>query len=174
MIFSIVARLSKAEGMSNLWDDLPNAKHINFVIEQAGLYPFQYAQHRNALCNVISDEIKVAIDFDAWEIIDASNVFNACDKAMDKAWWSIDKKLKNLPAYELLVEEVEGMTPYRCQIDAAGAVWDAIVGLLAYKDCHYLLHSDPEEVKLLVRLGSPSATLLYPVCLAINSCNTQK
>ena len=49
--------------------------------------------------------------------------------------------------------------------------WDAILALIAYDDCAHLLTSNPEEVKLLAKLGQPAAVLLYPASLVFNETN---
>ena len=49
--------------------------------------------------------------------------------------------------------------------------WSAILALIAYDDCAHLLTSNPEEVKLLAKLGVPAAILLYPASLVFNETN---
>ena len=51
------------------------------------------------------------------------------------------------------------------------AAWDAvrsaIIALVAYDDCAYLLDEKPEDVKMLALLGNTAAILLYPACVVL-------
>lgn len=48
------------------------------------------------------------------------------------------------------------------------AVWSAMLALIAYDDCAYLLGEKPEHVQLLALLGNnPAATLIYPACVIL-------
>lgn len=44
----------------------------------------------------------------------------------------------------------------------------AILCLTMHKDCGYMLDSDLNEIKLLVKLGDERAILLYPACIMMN------
>ena len=46
------------------------------------------------------------------------------------------------------------------------AAWGAVLALIAYDDCAYLLDMKADQVKL---LGMPAAVLLYPACLAFEN-----
>ena len=48
-------------------------------------------------------------------------------------------------------------------------VKDAVLALVAWDNCAHLLDSEPDEVKLLAKLGVPAAILLYPACITLNS-----
>jgi len=50
---------------------------------------------------------------------------------------------------------------------AWGAARDAILALIAYNDCAYLLDEKPEHVQMLGLLGNQAAILLYPACVAM-------
>ena len=53
--------------------------------------------------------------------------------------------------------------------DAANnAAWGAILALIAYDDCAYLLNEKSEDVHMFALLGQPAAILLYPACLALS------
>lgn len=43
-------------------------------------------------------------------------------------------------------------------------VRDAIMALVAYDDCGYMLREKPEHVQLLAALDVPGAALIFPVC----------
>lgn len=45
----------------------------------------------------------------------------------------------------------------------------AILALMTWDDCAYLLKEKVEDVRLLSLIGNPAAILLYPVCLAMGN-----
>ena len=45
----------------------------------------------------------------------------------------------------------------------------AILGLIMYDDCAYMLDSDPGELAILAAFGDPRAGLLLPACKALQS-----
>ena len=45
----------------------------------------------------------------------------------------------------------------------------AILALVAYDDCAYMLDSDPGELAILAAFGDPRAVLLLPACKALQS-----
>ena len=49
------------------------------------------------------------------------------------------------------------------------AAWNAVLALLAYDDCGYLLDQDPDHVKVLAGLSVESAVLLLPAVIALNT-----
>ena len=51
---------------------------------------------------------------------------------------------------------------------AAYTAIDAILALIAYDNCAYLLNEKPEDVHMFALLGQPTAILLYPACLALS------
>jgi hypothetical protein len=65
----------------------------------------------------------------------------------DAAWWAA----RNTPQY---------------------AAMDAIVALIAYDDCAYMLESDPGELAILAAFGDPRATMLLPACKVFHSLKT--
>jgi hypothetical protein len=89
--------------MSNAWDHLPNAKHIDRIIQS------------------LKDNPR------AW------------DAAGDAAW---------------------------------AAAWDAaraaVMALIAWDNCAYLLDTDPDKVRVLALLGQPAAILLLPAVIVFN------
>jgi hypothetical protein len=52
---------------------------------------------------------------------------------------------------------------------ARGAARGAILALIAWDDCGYLLEENPEDVKMLALLGNQAAVLLYTACLALQN-----
>ena len=56
---------------------------------------------------------------------------------------------------------------YDAAWEAAGdAAWYAIAALIAYNDCAYMLESDPDELRVLSKLGVDAATLMIPAAIA--------
>ena len=54
-------------------------------------------------------------------------------------------------------------------MDAAwSATWDAILALIAYDDCAYLIETDVDELRILAALGDTRAVLLLPACIVFN------
>ena len=49
------------------------------------------------------------------------------------------------------------------------AALDALLCLIAYDDCAYMLDSEVEELKILAALGDHKAILLLPACIAFNA-----
>jgi len=49
-----------------------------------------------------------------------------------------------------------------------GAVGDAILALIAYDDCAYMIESEVDEIKILAKLGDQKAILLLPACIVFN------
>ena len=67
-------------------------------------------------------------------------------------------------------------------LDAArGATWDAtwdaawsaalgaVIALVAYDDCAHMLDSEPDDLRILSKLGSNAATLMIPASIAFKS-----
>ena len=52
-------------------------------------------------------------------------------------------------------------------LDAAWhAAGDAILALIAYDDCAHMLDSEPDDLRILSKLGSRAATLMIPAAIA--------
>ena len=49
---------------------------------------------------------------------------------------------------------------------AGGAAWRAILALIAYDDCAHMLDSDPDDLRILSKLGVDAATLMIPAAIA--------
>ena len=117
----------------NTWDHLPNAKHIDRVLEEAfKKNPASWKAAWHA----------------AWHV-----VRNA---AWHAAWHAVAEASRNAAWYAV----------WNAARDAAGyAARDAVLALIAYDDCAYLLDMPADQVKILALLGMPAAVLLYPACV---------
>ena len=52
------------------------------------------------------------------------------------------------------------------------AAREALLALIAYDDCAYMLDSDPGELAILAAFGDPRATMLLPACKVFHSLKT--
>ena len=79
----------------------------------------------------------------------------AWDVAPDGAWMSARETARESARYKL-------------RDQGRDAAWyfarDAVLALIAYDDCAYMLESDPGELAILAKFGDPRAILLLPAC----------
>jgi len=120
------------------WADLPNAKHIDRILADLKKNTDRWSATRNAA----SDATRNAAVDAAW---------NAARNAARTAAWNA--------AWDAVWDAARGA--------AWGSARDAILALIAYDDCIYLLDEKPEYVQMLGLLGNQQAILLYPACLAL-------
>ena len=138
----------------NAWSHLPNASHIDRILADLKANPAKWKAAWVAAHKV------------AW----GAARYAARNAAQDAAW------VADCAAREAAVgaarEAAWDATRVAAQ-DAAweaaqGVAWEAIAALIAWDDCAHLLDSEPDEVKLLARLGVNAAILIYPACMALN------
>jgi len=130
-----------------VWSHLPNAKHIDWVIASAKAHPEKWtaaytaarAAARNTAYDAASD---AAWDATRGAAYDAARN-TAYDAASDAAW-------------------------YATRTAAWYAADNAIVALVAYDDCAYMIESEVDEIKILAKLGDQKAMLLLPACIVFN------
>jgi hypothetical protein len=128
--------------MSNTsaWSELPNAKYIDLVIDSLKKNPAAWAVAKNAAWKVAMDAARTAARTAARGVTWNAARGAAWDAAWGAAWGA-----------------------------ARNAAWGAILALIAWDNCGYLLEEKPEDVKMLALLGNHAAVLLYPACLALNT-----
>jgi len=126
--------------MTTAWSHLPNASHIDSVIELAKSYPKVWDNAWGSDMSVAAWETVCAA---AWVMVRYAAKVAECNEALNEAWDS--------GVYE-----------------SWNAITGAILALIAYDDCAQLLHSDPKEVEVLAKLGSIPAILLLPACIVFN------
>jgi hypothetical protein len=123
--------------MSNTWDYLPNAKHIDAILASFKAHPKEWVAAREA----------------AWE-----------------AEWNAAWNAAGDAAYYAARCAAWGAACSAAWVAARDAAWDAardaILALIAYDDCAYMLDSDPSELEILAKLGDERAILLLPACKA--------
>jgi hypothetical protein len=126
------------------WADLPNAKYIDLVIDSVKKNP--------AVWSAAWDKVSTA----AWGAAWGAARDAACGAARDAAWDEVWDTVWN--------------ARWNAVSDAArNAVWSALVALIAWDNCGYLLEENPENVKMLALLGNHAAVLLYPACVALQN-----
>ena len=80
----------------------------------------------------------------AW--VEAQNVLK--DQGRSAVWEEVRDAARDTPQY---------------------AVLEAILALVAYDDCAYMLDSDPGELAILAKFGDPRAVLILPACEILHS-----
>jgi len=126
-----------------VWAHLPNAKHIDWVLASLKANPGKWAAARLS--------IRTAAVPAAWDA--------AWDAVYNEAWRAAWKAAKDA-AYDVANEAACLAVFY--------AARDAIVALIAYDDCAYMIESEIDEIKILAKLGDPRAILLLPACIVYN------
>ncbi len=130
--------------MNIAWAHLPNAAHIDRVIASAHV-------DVSAWNEAIMQNAKLDID-NAW-----------CDNNYD-AW----KKGRAIVKEKLGEDEFTKLLTLDRDLDKRHTLGDAIIALVAYDDCAYMLDSDPDELKIIAKFGNGVANLLWPACLALS------
>jgi hypothetical protein len=134
----------------NAWDNLPNAKHINWVLSSVKANPEAWktswdkeqsaAWHaaRNAACGAARDA--------------------AQDAAQDAAWtaaWTAALDAARNAAYD---------AAYDAMTAAHGSAWGAVSALIAFDHCEKYLKMTPEELLVWWKLSEdPACLLLMPM-----------
>ncbi len=119
----------------NSWDDLPNAKHIDRMIESAIANPgaWEYSFHLLKV-RLTSEEFSKA-----W--------LNVYTPGFDSVRSPINRNISR-PAWYVLEY--------------------SLLGLYAYKDCAYMLDSEPGELDILAKFGNKKALMMLPACIAFS------
>ena len=134
------------------WAHLPNAVHIDRVIASVQAHPEHWASPRDA----------------AWESQSWDQLY--------AAWYAGHDILKGHGRYTEWNEAWEAARDVVWQATSADVVREAIeyavLALVAYDDCAYMLDSDPTELATLAAFGDPRATMLFPACKVFHSLKT--
>jgi len=127
------------------WAHLPNAKHINWVLASVKANPEKWgAVARRVPWTAV---VRVAARYNAWYVV----YHAACNAARGKAW------------------EAARIAAFDAAWDAAyEAAADAIIALIAYDDCAYMIESEIGELKIIAAFGDQRALLLLPACIVFN------
>ena len=148
--------------MTTAWADLPNAKHIARLLDDLKKNPDNWSDAgydarnatkndaRNAAWNAARTAARTAARDDAWNVAWNAVRNAASDTASDATW------------------DAERYAAWNAaSADARTVARGAILALIAYDDCAYLLDEKPEHVQMLGLLGNQAALLLYPACVAM-------
>jgi hypothetical protein len=139
--------------MSNPWDHLPNAKHIDALIASVKAHPKEWGAAYYAA--------RDAAYYAAWDA--ASNA--ACKGARHAAWGAARGASWDA------ARDAEWDAEWDAARNAAG---DAILVLIAYDDCAYMLNSNPCELEIIAKFGNEKAILLLSACKALAAIKIHK
>jgi hypothetical protein len=133
--------------MNTAWSHLPNATAIDRIIADVKTNDTAWSRARSQAWDAAWD----AARSQAWDA-----AWDAVGDAVDDAAW--------LAAMDAVGDAVDDAA----WLAAMDAAWGAILALIAWDDCRYLLDNDPKHVHLLALLGQPAAILLLPAVIALN------
>ena len=131
--------------MTSDWAHLPNAVHIDRVIASVKANP---AHWDRAWATTPWDAVRGA----AWAV--ARESVQAVARAPLQVTQDRDAAMVWVSAAEAAARE---------------PAWDALLALIAYDDCAYMLESDPGELAILAKFGNTRAILLLGACKAFHS-----
>ena len=72
-------------------------------------------------------------------------------------------------AYEVVRKQGRSSVWEEGRLSVLDGARDAILALIAYDDCAYMIDSDPSELAILAAFGDPRASLLLSACKAFHS-----
>ena len=123
--------------MTTSWAHLPNAKHIDRILADSKKNINKWYTALESLRGAAWSEWDIA-----WDAARAV-VRNDANDARVVAWNSVAAH------------------------DSRYIIRGAILALIAWDDCAYLLDEKPEDVLIFALLGNRAAVLLYPACVAL-------
>ena len=126
------------------WAHLPNAAHIDRVIASAKANPGQWKK------------LWVSVRPAAW----IGELDSTHDTTWNAAWEAAQCTIAS--------QERQGLRD-AVGVEARDAAWCALLALVAYDDCAYMLDSDPGELAILAAFGDPRAVLILPACEILHS-----
>ena len=128
------------------WSHLSNAQHIDAIIADVKANPEKW----NA----------------AWDAV----LIAARDAARSAAATAATVAATDAPAQAFArVRDAARYAAWDAARSAARyAVWDAMVALIAWDECSYLLEMKPDQVKVQALLGNHAAVLMLPAVIALN------
>ena len=126
------------------WAHLPNAAHIDRVIASAIAHRNQWDEAWNTVQDAGQTVARQAVRNAVWS------------KAWAEAWST--------------VQDAGRSAEYKAAwLEAWYFARNAIVALIAYDDCAYMLDSDPGELAILAAFGDHRAVLILPACEILHS-----
>lgn len=124
------------------WSHLPNAAHINRIITSIKLYPDHWDEVQMAESDNVRDT--------AWHL-----AMSTLDPPRDQVWFA--------------VSDEAWMRVASLGKEAKWKPRGALMCLVAYNDCAYMLDSEVGELKILAAFGDHRAILLLPACIVLNA-----
>ena len=144
--------------MITQWGHIPNAAHIDRVLASAKANPDQWAV---AWTSVWKEHDKGPVTQNTELVAAWSTVWDTAYTQGRHAVWSSASSATN-----------EGVYWDPTRVSARNAAQSAILVLVAYDDCAYMLDSDPGELAILAAFGDPRASLVLAACRAFHSLKT--
>jgi len=133
------------------WAHLPNAKHIDWVLSSVKANPKKW--------DAASDT--------AWDAARGAARDAAWDAAYGVAWgaaWNAAWNAARGAAWNAAWVAARNAARNAAYYGASGA----IIALIAYDDCGYMIESEIGELKIIAKLGDQKAILLLPACIVLN------
>jgi hypothetical protein len=127
----------------NVWDSLPNAKHIDCVIESVKKHPDEWHEAWYAAYGAAWDVARVA----TYDVARDALRNSARDAVWYAAWYAAWDA-----TYDVARDALRN--------SARDAVWDSILALVAYDDCEKYLDMSYNELLFIAKLTEIPATIL--------------
>jgi hypothetical protein len=135
--------------MTKEWSHLPNAEHINWVLDTLKKNPDVWNAATNAAWRAAWDASRAAVWSDSWN-------------AARYAGWGVVRDASRAAAWSDAWNAATDAAWDAARVDVWGTAWDAIAALVAWDDSSELLNKSVEEVAKLGSEGNHSAILLLP------------
>ena len=146
------------------WSNLPNAAHIDRVIESANAYPEVWHAALDAALGAVSDAARDAALDAAWGTSWGTSWSAALGAALNAV---LDAALALNEARDEALNAAWGASWGTAWNAALGAALDAVMALIAYDDAaKYLAMSSDELNAWAVWSKNPAAILLIPAVIA--------
>ena len=154
--------------LDNHWSHLPNAKHIDWVLASLKVHPKKWEAAWYAAYNTARTTARTTARVASYNTAcnaaydEACNA--ACDEARQAAFDAACTAAWNA-AFDAAKDAAWNAASFS---SASSSVYDAILALIAYDDCAYMIESEVGELKIIAAFGDPRAILLLPACIAFN------
>ena len=132
---------------STAWSHLPNARHIDWVIDDLRRNPDKWSTARAAA--------RDAAYYAAFDAIRAAAYY----AARDAAYYAARDAIR-----AAAFDAIRAAAYYA----ARAAAFDAILALIAWDSASDLLDCDPEHVRILSHLGDHRAVLMLPAVMVLS------
>ena len=162
--------------LSLKWKSVANADHIQRMLDLMTANPAAWedswddfiVQHRDlsfAVITQVRKDARLLNRQSAWNTA-LSSVRAADDSVHNEYYKTIYVPLKDM----IVGVEYPGSKFFMCR-----HAIDAMMSLVTYDDCAYMLYAEPADLLKLVQANNHAAFLMYPACVAFaNSKNNQK